>query len=182
MSEEWDNSVIKYNTTNKFCFLDEVFDKYIDDIIIWIDVKGTDILQPYYCLPFLKSFSCCDDQSAEILNNFLKTRKDKLHRVIVLSSNHLFVRKFIKLVQKEGYRDKINICFDFGDNAYNKLLIDINAIEEIYKPQYIAIERTLATQTRINEFVKEDIKIIIYSYTPDGKLEFENVNTYLFDA
>jgi len=177
----YSDSVMKYDTTNKFCFLEDVFDKYIDDIVIWIDIKGTEILQPYYCLPFLKCFSCCDDQSAEILNNFLKTRKDKLHRVIVSSSNHLFVRKFIKLVQKDGYRDKINICFDFGDNTYNKILVDIDAIEEIYKPQYIAIERTLATQMRIDEFVNKGIKMIIYSYSPDGKLDFENVDTYLFD-
>ena len=162
----------KYNTTNHFSFLDEVFDKYLDRIIFWLDIKDSNY-RPWQ--------SQC--QIATLLADFLGSRKDKLKRVIVSSTNPFVIIAFRKLVQQQNFLDKLTFGFDYGinDTCCISCIVWSKIFENCYGSNYVTMSKSLLTQNKINDYKNRDIKVMPYAYPKGTSPPFENIYGYLMD-
>jgi glycerophosphoryl diester phosphodiesterase len=145
---------IKYENTNKFAFLDEVFDKYIDKIIFWIDIKDSNY-RPWQAGP-------C--RTAVFLNNFLKTKLNKLHRVIVSSTNPFVVTALRSLAISDNYYHQLTIGFDYGmsDSCWIGLTFWTSIAERLYNTNYITTGSDKFNQSDVDSCNRRGIKVIYY--------------------
>ena len=162
----------KYKSTNHFSFLDEVFDIYVEKIIFWIDIKEPDY-RPW-------QGEC---KIAPILAQFLADRQDKLNRVIISSTNPFVMIAVRRCAKQKKILNKLTFGFDYGlTNAwYIRFAIWSGLLEKIFGSNYVTMDGNLLTQERINQYVKNNIKVMPYCYSKGSTQPFMNIYGYLMD-
>jgi glycerophosphoryl diester phosphodiesterase len=142
--------VYHYADTPKFAFLDEVFDKYCQQIIFWLDIK-----ERQYRLEYNPP-----NDPANVLDNYLQKiaarstpGQCKLNRIIISSTNPAIVIAIAKLAKQHGYFDQLTIGLDYSsDNAYwNRLALESGLYENAFGFNFMAAGRSILTQKIIDE-------------------------------
>ncbi len=159
----------KYGKNNKFSFLDEVFDKYIDQIIFWLDIKD-----------YSSNLSTID-HDARIVSRFLKSKLNKLDQVMISSTNPFFVIYLAFLAKKEGYFNNLTIGLDYGsdEQVWKTLLLKTGIFETKYGFNFIAAGNNLLTQKMIDSHPQ--VKVISYPFRPNETPLLMNLYSYLVE-
>lgn len=162
--------VVHYPSTNRWTFLDEVFDTYIDRILFWLDVKS-------------RAFRLeAPDNSAAELDAFLQSKRGRLSRVLVSSSNPAFVIALSRLARQHGYFDELTIGLDYGSDAsyWNRVALESGLFEMQYGFNLMVVGSNIVTQAMIDAR-PATTKVVVFPNAPGQVPQLKNVFSGLVD-
>jgi glycerophosphoryl diester phosphodiesterase len=164
-----DPLIIHYNHTNKWAFLPDLFDRYIDNIIFWLDIKSRQ-----YRL-------YAPDNTVDVINDFLFRRLSKMNRIIVTSSNPAVILDLVKAARQKGYSQLLQIGMDYSMDLqyWNRFALETGQYEQDYKLTVMTTGNNILTQAMIDKRI--NMTIIPYPYEYGQRPVYTNIYAYLVD-
>jgi glycerophosphoryl diester phosphodiesterase len=161
---------MKYKTKNKFCFLDEVFTKYCDNIIFWLDIKEPSY-RPWH--------GTC--QAAVTISNFIIKNKKYVNRMIIGSTNPFVIYYIRKRLKSYDFYKDLVIGNDYGPTrtCMINLALKSGFLEWLFSYNFIGAGRDYVTQKFIDSTNKRNIKLMPYAWNKGEEMQYKNVWWYL---